>query len=179
MRSRSGAPLLRLQVVNGLDDVCYCSTLATGFLNFNIFNRSAPLQEDEPEALWDIVQPPLFGESGVREADLSKGARMMSFDAIMSAPQGRPVAVRMQRDSAVKKEAQPLVNFFRNALGLSSRSARCALCRAYKGCAACGAQHALVHTCIDMRHGAQAFWSVRSRLSCCFSCLAPEMSCAR
>ena len=52
--------------------------------------------------------------------------QMLSFDAMMAAPQGRPVAVRMTRDAAVRAPQQPLVTFFRSALGLSVDNSKCA-----------------------------------------------------
>jgi hypothetical protein len=50
----------------------------------------------------------------------AKPTKIHSFDALMSAPQGCPVSVRMQRDTAARHQAQPLFNFFKNALGLNT-----------------------------------------------------------
>ena len=46
---------------------------------------------------------------------------MASFDALMRAPQGNPVAVRSQRDTAARVQQTPLVGLFRSALGFSSK----------------------------------------------------------
>lgn len=65
---------------------------------------------------------------GQQKGSEPKTAKLHSFDALRSAPQGCPVSVRMHRDMATRSQSQPLLNFFRNALGLSQRQPgpRCA-----------------------------------------------------
>lgn len=91
------------------------------------------MQADDAEALWDITQPPLFG-TAQRDVQLPQGGKMLSFDALMAVPQGRPIAVRMQRDATARAPSQPLVRFFQNALGLSFAN-KCAFqCRSSRVC---------------------------------------------
>jgi hypothetical protein len=66
----------------------------------------------------------LFRGAGRDKAPEVKTAKIHSFDALMSAPQGCPVSVRMQRDTAARHQAQPLFNLFKNALGLNTNQNR-------------------------------------------------------
>lgn len=89
-----------------------------------------------PPGNWSLFR----GGGGHHKVPDVKPAKIHSFDALMSAPQGWPVSVRMQRDTATRQQTQPLFNFFKNALGLNTKqekdggsanpanpSARCAL----------------------------------------------------
>jgi hypothetical protein len=62
----------------------------------------------------------LFRGNGGSSKPEARPAKIHSFDALMTAPQGCPVSVRMQRDTAARQQSQPLFNFFKNALGLNS-----------------------------------------------------------
>jgi hypothetical protein len=80
------------------------------------------MQIGESRVMWSLPQMPMFsGKNVSQERNLPS---ILSFDAMMNAPQGCPVAVRMQRDAAARVQQQPLVNFFRNALGLAQKGRR-------------------------------------------------------
>ena len=84
------------------------------------------MQADQPEQLWDIAQPPLFGAKSTG-ADALHAGDLLSFDALMHAPQARPLQVCMQREDAGARASntQPLMAFVRSTLGITART-RCA-----------------------------------------------------
>lgn len=69
-----------------------------------------------PPGNWSLFR----GGSNKDKVPEVKPAKIHSFDALMNAPQGWPVSVRMQRDTAARQQTQPLFNFFKNALGLNT-----------------------------------------------------------
>jgi hypothetical protein len=80
----------------------------------------ADMQIERLHNMWSLPQMPMF--SSKEPSHEKKLPMILSFDAMMNAPQGCPVAVRMQRDASSRVQHKPLVTFFRNALGLTHKS---------------------------------------------------------
>lgn len=91
------------------------------------------MQVHSKRVTWSLARMPMF--RGQQRSE-PKTAKLHSFDALRSAPQGCPVSVRMHRDMAARSQSQPLLNFFRNALGLSQRQPgpRCAFVIGWHSC---------------------------------------------